>query len=176
MVVMIIRQWVKVGPHLGSAMHLELVFAAMAESSPHNPVMVTGIKSIDGKSDMFIRQQKGRNTKKNVTHNFAMPTPHGTKKCKPLGVGRMAANTFILVTLELGGKDPFIMCEVVDMPHSVAYSWSLISVRRSSVGNTDKNMRWNSVGRFSVGSLSVNYLLEIRRKKSVINPSVSCGR
>ncbi|GJV17605.1 hypothetical protein Tco_1362928 [Tanacetum coccineum] len=52
MVVMIIGQWVKVGPHLGSAMHLELVFAAMAESGPHNPVMVTGIKSIDGKSDM----------------------------------------------------------------------------------------------------------------------------
>nr|KAJ0217305.1 hypothetical protein LSAT_V11C300112890 [Lactuca sativa] len=37
------------------------------------------------------------------------------------GVGRMimrkAADTLILVTLELGGKDPFIVCEDVDVAH-----------------------------------------------------------
>lgn len=37
------------------------------------------------------------------------------------GVGRMimrkAADTLIPVTLELGGKDPFIVCEDVDVPH-----------------------------------------------------------
>ncbi len=42
-----------------------------------DPAIVTGIGSIDGKSYMFIGQQKGRNTKENITRNFAMPTPHG---------------------------------------------------------------------------------------------------
>ncbi|GJX86073.1 aldehyde dehydrogenase 22A1 [Tanacetum coccineum] len=76
MVVMIIGQWVKAGPHLSKAMHLELVFAAMANfvfSHIDDPAMVTGIGSIDGKSYM--------------------------------------------VTLEMGGKDPFIVCEDVDVPH-----------------------------------------------------------
>ncbi|CAI9281305.1 unnamed protein product [Lactuca saligna] len=39
------------------------------------------------------------------------------------GVGRMimrkAADTFIPVTLELGGKDPFIVCEDVDVAHEL---------------------------------------------------------
>lgn len=45
-----------------------------------DPAIVTGIGSIDGKSYMFIGQQKGRNTKENITRNFAMPTPHGYRK------------------------------------------------------------------------------------------------
>ncbi|KVH89111.1 hypothetical protein Ccrd_008905 [Cynara cardunculus var. scolymus] len=45
-----------------------------------DPAMVTGIGSIDGKSYMFIGQQKGRNTKENIARNFAMPTPHGYRK------------------------------------------------------------------------------------------------
>jgi acetyl-CoA carboxylase carboxyl transferase subunit alpha len=42
-----------------------------------DPAIVTGIGSIDGRTDMFIGQQKGRNTKENIQRNFAMPTPHG---------------------------------------------------------------------------------------------------
>ncbi|KAE8722150.1 Acetyl-coenzyme A carboxylase carboxyl transferase subunit alpha [Hibiscus syriacus] len=42
--------------------------------------MVTGIGTMDGKSYMFIGQQKGRNTKESIFRNFAMPTPHGYRK------------------------------------------------------------------------------------------------
>ncbi|XVF73230.1 hypothetical protein PTKIN_Ptkin12aG0184800 [Pterospermum kingtungense] len=45
-----------------------------------DPAIVTGIGTIDGKSYMFIGQQKGRNTKENIFRNFAMPTPHGYRK------------------------------------------------------------------------------------------------
>ncbi|KAK5776059.1 hypothetical protein PVK06_044017 [Gossypium arboreum] len=45
-----------------------------------DPAMVTGIGTMDGKSYMFIGQQKGRNTKENIFRNFAMPTPHGYRK------------------------------------------------------------------------------------------------
>jgi acetyl-CoA carboxylase carboxyl transferase subunit alpha len=44
-----------------------------------DPAIVTGIGSIDGRTYMFIGQQKGRNTK-NIQRNFAMPTPHGYRK------------------------------------------------------------------------------------------------
>lgn len=45
-----------------------------------DPAVVTGVGSIDGKSYMFIGQQKGRNTKENIQRNFGMPTPHGYRK------------------------------------------------------------------------------------------------
>ncbi|TKY65475.1 Acetyl-coenzyme A carboxylase carboxyl transferase subunit alpha [Spatholobus suberectus] len=46
----------------------------------NDPAIATAIGSIDGKSYMFIGHQKGRNTKENIAHNFAMPTPHGYRK------------------------------------------------------------------------------------------------
>ncbi|XP_015961687.1 acetyl-coenzyme A carboxylase carboxyl transferase subunit alpha, chloroplastic-like [Arachis duranensis] len=45
-----------------------------------DPAIVTGLGTMDGKSYMFIGHQKGRNTKENITRNFAMPTPHGYRK------------------------------------------------------------------------------------------------
>ncbi|KAL9243448.1 hypothetical protein vseg_017334 [Gypsophila vaccaria] len=45
-----------------------------------DPAVVTGLGTIDGRSYMFIGQQKGRNTKENIERNFGMPTPHGYRK------------------------------------------------------------------------------------------------
>ncbi|XAR50867.1 Acetyl-CoA carboxylase [Bertholletia excelsa] len=45
-----------------------------------DPAIVTGLGTINGRSYMFIGQQKGRNTKENIQRNFAMPTPHGYRK------------------------------------------------------------------------------------------------
>ncbi|KAK1373145.1 Acetyl-CoA carboxytransferase [Heracleum sosnowskyi] len=45
-----------------------------------DPAIVTGLGSINGRSYMFIGQQKGRNTKENIMRNFGMPTPHGYRK------------------------------------------------------------------------------------------------
>ncbi|OVA17693.1 Acetyl-CoA carboxylase [Macleaya cordata] len=45
-----------------------------------DPAIVTGLGTIDGRSYMFIGQQKGRNTKENIQRNFGMPTPHGYRK------------------------------------------------------------------------------------------------
>ncbi|KAL5994446.1 hypothetical protein ACLOJK_024496 [Asimina triloba] len=49
-----------------------------------DPAIVAGLGSIDGKTYMFIGQQKGRDTKENIKRNFAMPTPHGYRKAKRL--------------------------------------------------------------------------------------------
>ncbi|KAE8657690.1 putative dead box ATP-dependent RNA helicase [Hibiscus syriacus] len=51
-------------------------------ASYDDPAMV--IETMDGKSYMFIGQQKGRNTKENNIRNFAMPTPHGNIHMKAL--------------------------------------------------------------------------------------------
>ena len=42
--------------------------------------MVGGFGSIDGKTFMFIGQQKGRNTKERQYRNFGMPNPEGYRK------------------------------------------------------------------------------------------------
>ncbi|KAL0009554.1 hypothetical protein SO802_011056 [Lithocarpus litseifolius] len=49
-------------------------------SGYNDPAIVTGIGTIDGRRYMFIGQQKGRNTKENISRNFGMPTPHGYRK------------------------------------------------------------------------------------------------
>ncbi|KAL2934282.1 Acetyl-coenzyme A carboxylase carboxyl transferase subunit alpha chloroplastic [Bienertia sinuspersici] len=48
-----------------------------------DPAIVTGLGTIDGRSYMFIGQQKGRNTKENIARNFGMPTPHGWRSHSP---------------------------------------------------------------------------------------------
>ncbi|KAK1290412.1 hypothetical protein QJS10_CPB18g01533 [Acorus calamus] len=45
-----------------------------------DPAIVTALGSMDGKSYMFIGQQKGRNTNEHIRRNFGMPTPHGYRK------------------------------------------------------------------------------------------------
>ncbi|GAB4833946.1 Chromatin assembly factor 1 subunit p50 [Ancistrocladus abbreviatus] len=45
-----------------------------------DPAIVTGLGTVNGRSYMFIGQQKGRNTKENIERNFGMPTPHGYRK------------------------------------------------------------------------------------------------
>jgi acetyl-CoA carboxylase carboxyl transferase subunit alpha len=45
-----------------------------------DPAMVTGIGSLDGQPVAFLGQQKGRDTKDNVTRNFGMARPCGYRK------------------------------------------------------------------------------------------------
>lgn len=45
-----------------------------------DPSVVTGIGSLNGRSLMYIGQQKGRNTKENLYRNFGMMRPEGYRK------------------------------------------------------------------------------------------------
>lgn len=45
-----------------------------------DPAIVCCLGSMEGKTYMFIGQQKGRNAKENIKRNFGMPTPHGYRK------------------------------------------------------------------------------------------------
>ncbi|KAF3323155.1 acetyl-coenzyme A carboxylase carboxyl transferase subunit alpha [Carex littledalei] len=45
-----------------------------------DPAIVCCLGSMEGKTYMFIGQQKGRNSKENIKRNFGMPTPHGYRK------------------------------------------------------------------------------------------------
>ena len=45
-----------------------------------DPAMVTGLAELDGRQVMVIAQQKGRDTKENITRNFGMSHPSGYRK------------------------------------------------------------------------------------------------
>ena len=45
-----------------------------------DPAMVTGLAELEGRQVMVIAQQKGRDTKENITRNFGMSHPSGYRK------------------------------------------------------------------------------------------------
>lgn len=45
-----------------------------------DPAIIGGLARIDGRAVMLIGQQKGRDTKSKIRHNFGMPRPEGYRK------------------------------------------------------------------------------------------------
>jgi len=45
-----------------------------------DPAMVTGLAELDGRQVVVVAQQKGRDTKENITRNFGMSHPSGYRK------------------------------------------------------------------------------------------------
>ena len=73
--------------------------------------MVGGLGSIDGKSYMFIGQQKGANTKQRQYRNFGMPNPEGYRKA--LRLFRLAEkfNIPIVTLIDTPGAFPGLEAE-----------------------------------------------------------------
>ena len=73
--------------------------------------MVGGFGSIDGKTVMFIGQQKGRNTKQRQYHNFGMPNPEGYRKALRLMKLAEKFNKPVVTLIDTPGAFPGLEAE-----------------------------------------------------------------
>jgi len=73
--------------------------------------MVGGLGDIDGKTFMFIGQQKGRNTKDRQFRNFGMPNPEGYRKALRLMKMAEKFNKPIITLIDTPGAYPGLEAE-----------------------------------------------------------------
>jgi acetyl-CoA carboxylase carboxyl transferase subunit alpha len=73
--------------------------------------MVGGFGTMDGKTIMFIGQQKGRNTKLRQFHNFGMPNPEGYRKALRLMKLAEKFNKPIVTLIDTPGAFPGLEAE-----------------------------------------------------------------
>src|ERR1700761_4328169 len=73
--------------------------------------MVGGLGDIDGKTFMFIGQQKGRNTKMRQFRNFGMPNPEGYRKALRLMKMAEKFNKPIITLIDTPGAYPGLEAE-----------------------------------------------------------------
>ena len=73
--------------------------------------MVGGFGDIDGKTYMFIGQQKGRNTKERQYRNFGMPNPEGYRKAIRLMKMAEKFNKPIITFIDTPGAYPGLEAE-----------------------------------------------------------------
>ncbi|MBC6989775.1 MULTISPECIES: acetyl-CoA carboxylase carboxyltransferase subunit alpha [Hymenobacter] len=73
--------------------------------------MVGGFADLDGRSVMFIGQQKGRNTKQRQFRNFGMPNPEGYRKALRLMKLAEKFNKPIITLIDTPGAFPGLEAE-----------------------------------------------------------------
>jgi len=73
--------------------------------------MIGGFGLVDGKTVMFIGQQKGRNTKQRQYHNFGMPNPEGYRKALRLMKLAEKFNKPIVTLIDTPGAFPGLEAE-----------------------------------------------------------------
>lgn len=82
--------------------------------------LVGGFARIDGKSLMIIGQQKGRDTKEKLIHNFGMMHPEGYRKALRLFYMAQKFKTPILVLIDTPGAYPGIGAEERGQAEAIA--------------------------------------------------------
>lgn len=82
--------------------------------------LVGGFARIDGKSLMIIGQQKGRDTKEKLIHNFGMMHPEGYRKALRLFHIAQKFKTPILVLIDTPGAYPGIEAEERGQAEAIA--------------------------------------------------------
>lgn len=82
--------------------------------------LVGGFARIDGKSLMIIGQQKGRDTKEKLIHNFGMMHPEGYRKALRLFYMAQKFKTPILVLIDTPGAYPGIEAEERGQAEAIA--------------------------------------------------------
>ncbi|MEO8760597.1 MAG: acetyl-CoA carboxylase carboxyltransferase subunit alpha [Bacteroidia bacterium] len=73
--------------------------------------MIGGLGDVDGKTYMFIGQQKGRNTKERQFRNFGMPNPEGYRKALRLMKMAEKFNKPIITLIDTPGAYPGLEAE-----------------------------------------------------------------
>jgi len=82
--------------------------------------MVGGLGTIDGKTIMFIGQQKGRNTKQRQMRNFGMANPDGYRKALRLMKIAEKFNVPVVTLIDTPGAFPGIEAEARGQAEAIA--------------------------------------------------------
>lgn len=82
--------------------------------------IVGGLASFEGRTVMVIGQQKGRNTRENLTRNFGMPYPEGYRKAKRLMEHAARFGFPILTFIDSPGANPGVPSEERGMGQAIA--------------------------------------------------------
>jgi acetyl-CoA carboxylase carboxyl transferase subunit alpha len=87
-----------------------------------DPAMIGGFGEIDGRSMLFIGQQKGRNTKQRQHRNFGMANPEGYRKAMRLMRLAEKFNKPIITLIDTPGAFPGIEAEERGQGEAIAYN------------------------------------------------------
>ncbi len=82
--------------------------------------IVGGLASFEGQTVMVIGQQKGRNTKENITRNFAMPQPEGYRKAERLMKHAARFGFPIITFIDTPGANPGVAAEERGIGQAIA--------------------------------------------------------
>lgn len=84
--------------------------------------IVGGLACFEGRTAMIIGQQKGRNTRENLTRNFGMPFPEGYRKAKRLMEHAARFGFPIITFIDSPGANPGVPSEERGMGQAIAES------------------------------------------------------
>lgn len=87
-----------------------------------DPAVVGGVARVEGRPVVMLGQQKGRDTKDNITRNFGMASPSGYRKAMRL---MEHANRFgmpVLTFIDTPGAYPGISAEELGQGEAIAYN------------------------------------------------------
>ena len=87
-----------------------------------DPAMIGGFGEIDGRSMLFIGQQKGRNTKQRQHRNFGMANPEGYRKAMRLMRLAEKFNKPVITLIDTPGAFPGIEAEERGQGEAIAYN------------------------------------------------------
>src|SRR6185436_367605 len=93
--------------------------------------MIGGFGSVDGKTIMFIGQQKGRNTKDRQYRNFGMPNPEGYRKALRLMKLAEKFDKPVITFIDTPGAYPGLEAEERGQAEAIArnlYEMSILKV------------------------------------------------
>ncbi|MEO5953469.1 MAG: carboxyl transferase domain-containing protein, partial [Chloroflexia bacterium] len=82
--------------------------------------IVGGLASFEGQTVMVVGQQKGRNTKENVTRNFGLSNPEGYRKAERLMKHADRFNFPILTFIDTPGANPGVQSEERGIGQAIA--------------------------------------------------------
>ncbi len=87
-----------------------------------DPAMIGGVARLDGRPVMMLGQQKGRDTKDNITRNFGMASPGGYRKAMRLMEHADRFSMPILTFIDTPGAYAGLSAEELGQGEAIAYN------------------------------------------------------
>ena len=134
-------QTVQVARHpqrLYTADYLERVFTDFDELKgdrhyADDPAIIGGIARLEGEPVMVIGQQKGRDTKERLHHNFGMPRPEGYRKALRLMEMAERFKLPIFTLIDTAGAYPGVGAEERNQSEAIAKNLLVMSRLRTPI-------------------------------------------